>query len=152
MNSRTFVFNSPPVTHQTIDGEVVIINLQNGSYYSLRDTAATIWALVEQGADLERIVGFFRENYKTGPDSDGDELQNCVTAFINALCDEGLIAENPYQGNVATPSQPAPVPCPVDAVFRRPEFEKYDDLQDLVMLDPIHQVSEQGWPHPKEDE
>jgi hypothetical protein len=26
---------------------------------------------------------------------------------------------------------------------------KYSDMEDLIMLDPIHEVDESGWPHPK---
>jgi len=25
--------------------------------------------------------------------------------------------------------------------------EKYTDMQDLVLLDPVHEVDERGWPH-----
>ena len=31
--------SSPQVIHETIDGEVIVINLGTGSYYSLRDSA-----------------------------------------------------------------------------------------------------------------
>lgn len=152
MKSGTYIINSPPVTHQTIDGEVVIINLQNGSYYSLRDSAAMIWALVEQGAHIDGIIGFIRENYTANPEGGDAEMQNSVIAFLDALRDEQLIAEVPHNGGVETQPPALSAPYPAGGVFRRPEFDKYSDLQDLVMLDPIHQVSEQGWPHPKEDE
>jgi hypothetical protein len=31
--------------------------------------------------------------------------------------------------------------------FAPPIFERYDDMRDLLTLDPIHEVSEEGWPH-----
>ena len=38
--------------------------------------------------------------------------------------------------------------APADAarVFEAPRLEKYTDMQDLVLLDPVHEVDEQGWP------
>ena len=31
--------------------------------------------------------------------------------------------------------------------FVPPTLEKYTDMQDLVLLDPVHEVDERGWPH-----
>ena len=30
--------------------------------------------------------------------------------------------------------------------FEMPTLEKYTDMQDLVLIDPVHQVDEAGWP------
>ena len=44
---------APHVIHEAIDGEVIVIHLERGSYFSLRDTAAELWELVEQGCASE---------------------------------------------------------------------------------------------------
>ena len=41
--------------HETIEGEVIVIDLTTGSYYSLRDAGAEIWHSVEQGTDEAEI-------------------------------------------------------------------------------------------------
>ena len=46
--------NSPPVIHQTLDGEVIVVNLDTGTYYSLVGTGAAIWDAVERGASVGR--------------------------------------------------------------------------------------------------
>ena len=46
--------NGPAVVSETIDGEVIVIHLERGSYFSLRDTAAELWELVEQGCASRR--------------------------------------------------------------------------------------------------
>lgn len=149
----TFLINSPPITHQTIDGEVVIINLNNGSYYSLRDSAAVIWALVEAGADTEQIIRFCSDHYAEDPDFDSESLQSGIRSFLDALCGEDLVQRTQHSsaGPTGQASLASSAQIPSGQRFSQPIFEKYDDLQDLVMLDPIHQVSERGWPHPKED-
>ena len=31
--------------------------------------------------------------------------------------------------------------------FEFPIIEKFTDMQELLLLDPIHEVDEKGWPH-----
>jgi len=31
--------------------------------------------------------------------------------------------------------------------FEEPQLEKYEDLQDIILLDPVHRVDDAGWPH-----
>jgi hypothetical protein len=31
--------------------------------------------------------------------------------------------------------------------FRTPRLEKFTDMQDLILLDPVHEVDARGWPH-----
>jgi hypothetical protein len=33
--------------------------------------------------------------------------------------------------------------------FQAPRFEKHTDMQDLILLDPVHEVADTGWPHAK---
>jgi hypothetical protein len=33
--------------------------------------------------------------------------------------------------------------------FSRPILTKYTDMKELLLLDPIHEVDETGWPNPK---
>ena len=44
-----FKVNTPPVIHETLDGEVIVVNLDTGTYYSIPGTGAEIWTLVDQG-------------------------------------------------------------------------------------------------------
>jgi hypothetical protein len=126
---------------ETIDGEVIVIHLERGSYFSLRDTAAELWALVEQGCAQETIVEALVSRYPAAPDQ---EIASEAGRFLDELRSEGLIVES----NGA----PAPVPDlePATEEFRPPLLEKYTDLEDLIMLDPIHEVEPEGWPAPRE--
>ena len=63
----------------------------------------------------------------------GNDIENLVAA-----ADNGTIAgSNAMEaGASARPYEP-------------PQLEKYTDMQDLVLLDPVHEVDATGWPHPK---
>ena len=34
--------------------------------------------------------------------------------------------------------------------FEKPVIEKFSDMQEMLLLDPIHEVSEMGWPNEAE--
>jgi hypothetical protein len=60
-----------------------------------------------------------------------------IARFIAELRSEGLLAE------AAHPAKPDPVSV---AAFARPSMQKFDDLQGLLLVDPIHEASPAGWP------
>ena len=72
----------------------------------------------------------------------------CDPVVVDELQREGLVAE--------TSDGPAAAPTPLNDVegkpFATPRLEKYDDLRDLVLLDPVHQVDQTGWPAPAPDD
>lgn len=79
--------NSSDVVCETIDGEVVIVNLQKGDYYSLLRTATDIWSRIEAGTDRESLIKDLLQNYN----ADVTEITKAVERFINVLQAEGLI-------------------------------------------------------------
>jgi len=146
--TRQFRVKSPNVMHETIEGEVIVIDLTTGSYYSLRDAGAEIWHSIEQGTDEAGIGEALQERYE----APREEIVAAVGRFLDELAGEGLI--EPYDGAPAAPSAPA---APAQYVngrvpFVAPLIEKHSDMQDLILLDPVHEVSSQGWPHRPEAE
>ena len=136
-----FHIKKPDVVHETIDGETVIVNLDNGIYYSLRNSGVDVWNMLEDGANVEDLMGMLLPRYAASR----DEIQKAVEEFLVTLQQEGLVrasSTRPAAGQV----QPA-----ADAgqrqKFEPPLLEKYSDMQELLLLDPIHEVDEEGWPH-----
>ena len=136
--------NSPTVVQDTIDGEVVIVNLKNGSYYSLDKVGADIWSLLEHGDPVDRIVEGIAQRY----DGTRSEIESAVHSLVMELQKEELVV--PASQN--RPGAPAANPAvQTQAAAQRPRFvaptlQKYTDMQDLLLLDPIHDVDEKGWP------
>ena len=79
--------NSPNVVSETIDGEVIIINLDNGAYYSLRMTGAEIWACIEESASAEKITTELCRRY--GPDT--VDIRQTTNDFLGELLSEQLV-------------------------------------------------------------
>jgi hypothetical protein len=124
--------SSDRVVSETIDGEVVAIDLESGRYYSLEGPAARAWEAIQAGQDVDGIVAAVAAEAGVG----ADEARADVTAFLAELQTEGLL----LAGNGDSP--PAPGPGRVPLVLHR-----YTDMQDLIVLDPIHDVDETGWPN-----
>lgn len=51
------------VVSEEIDGEVVIVNLKTGNYYSLTQSATVIWSRLARGETLEQIHGVLQRRY-----------------------------------------------------------------------------------------
>jgi hypothetical protein len=134
---NSFKVNAPDVVSETIDGETVIINLYKGLYYNLNPVGSFIWTLIEIGVAKDEVLHSLKQNYPHL--SHDDEV--AVTQLLDRLLAEELIVE----AESTVPATNFAVPAP--ASFEAPVLFKYADMQDLLALDPIHDVDETGWPN-----
>jgi hypothetical protein len=136
--------NAPQVTHQTIEDEAIILNLENGAYYSTEGTGVVIWEGAVQGATADEIIAYLKQQYN----GDIAAMATATARFLAELQQEELIVPAAPDG-VSVPAFPQP-PLEALAAFESPVLNKYTDMQDLLLLDPIHEVDEQGWPIKKQ--
>ena len=132
---QAFEINNPQVVAETIDGEVVIVNLDSGSYYSIRGVGAIIWGALVEGYCREKIE---EELSRASGASRHDSIQN-IGIFVEQLLSEKLLRfsdrKSPDSDLTIPPGDPAQL-----------ELEKFSDMEALLLLDPIHDVDEKGWP------
>jgi hypothetical protein len=136
-----FRINSPQVVHQTIDGEVVIINLESGCYYSLDNVAAEVWALLENHAAVGEVAHALGRRY----DAAAETISSTVDHFVANLCDESLLLPSP-DATTRAGSNGMATAGDSRAPFEAPTLQKYTDMKDLLLIDPIHEVDGLGWP------
>ena len=145
MTASRFTVCGPQVIHETIDGEVVIINLESGNYYSLRGTGACVWETIVAGMDAGDIADHLAAAF------DGLDAPPDISTFFESLEREGLITRS-TESSVLAGSALSPVDGPRSA-YAPPVLEGFTDMQDLILLDPVHEVDEAyGWPRPKSAE
>lgn len=144
---QNFRINAPAVVSEAFEDEVVIIHLESGAYYSLDQSGAAIWHLLQQGFDLLELSNQLGTTYRAGP----DEIARVVPQFIAELMQEQLIVP----AGAADQLRNDPFKTPVSIArtanppFSRPTLTKFTDMQDLLLLDPIHDVDSSGWPMKK---
>lgn len=147
MSNQRFRVNAPTVTHETIDGEAVIINLDSGNYYSLVDVGSFIWGLVEKGASASEVQNLVAETYQ----GNATDIDQGVQELLAQLQQENLIV--PLDGAGALDLTEA-LPANNNhekPLFNPPLLHTYSDMQELLLLDPIHDVDDAGWPKPNPD-
>lgn len=135
---------SPWVTHERLDDEVIAINLETGAYYALDGVAADCWVLSAGGSEIDELVVAITERYEV----EEPQARSDVTGFLAELLEERLVVA----GSDAEPSPVSPLASlPAKKAYVAPAVQKYDDLEDLLLLDPIHEVDEAGWPVARAD-
>ena len=149
VHPAAFRINTPRIVHQTIEGETIIIDFDNGTYFSTDGAGAMIWEQIAQNAPVNDIVHALTQHY-AGGDAD---IKKGVEQFLIELEHESLITPLDHAPSAphAAPAAPDPNPAGRPA-FQAPSLQKYTDMQDLLLLDPVHDVDEQGWPVRKKDE
>jgi hypothetical protein len=138
---QSYRVNEPDVIHQLFDREVVVVDLRSGSYYSLSESGGTAWlAFGSGGARIADVAQLLTSVYALPHDVAARDLQ----AFIAELTTRDLIVACPSghgavdAANVTTPT----------ATYSPPELRSYNDLQELFLLDPVHEVdAAAGWPN-----
>jgi hypothetical protein len=125
------------VHFENFNGENVIVNLNLGNYYSVRNCAAWIWDALQVGVTeaglIDDLVNFYQ--------LERELISQDLGRFLSALRDEQLIIET----NAADLSSLEIGKLPRH--YLAPELEIFNDLQELFLLDPVHAVDgTMGWP------
>ena len=119
---QRYELNEPDVVSDLLDGEVVIINLDTGVYFRGTGSTAEVWQAVIDGAD---------------PAALGDERAAELSVFVGSLVDAGLVRPRSTASAAVFP----------EWAVGSLSLESHSDLQDLLALDPVHDVdSATGWP------
>jgi hypothetical protein len=130
----------PEIVHETIDGEVIAIDLANGSYYSLAGCGPLIWSLLADGVSEGELRDALEARFGAVETIAGD-----VSALLGQLRESGLIVETEREAAIVT----LPAKAGDGGTYEAPRFERYTDMKDYFLLDPIHEVdSAGGWPRP----
>ncbi len=70
-----------------IDGEVVMLSIENSEYYGMDKVGSRIWELLEQPVSFKELIGKLREEYEVPEQKCAED----TLAFINKLKDKKLI-------------------------------------------------------------
>lgn len=137
MLDAMFEAASPDVVAEDFGSEVVVLNLSNGKYFSLQGSAAPLWRDITCGFAPKALM----DRLADAP----EETRAAVDMFI-----QGLIAEGLIRPAADTAQPPVQAPESADLIARGdapPRMEMFDDMAELILSDPIHDVEEdRGWP------
>ena len=138
--------NAPAVACQVFDGEGILIHFDRGHYFSVKGAGASMIELLqERPASAGEIGSMLALRFGLDP----DYAREVAGRFLGELLAENLVVPAATEGmRPKVPNEGPPSSSPGAERFEEPSLVKYTDLEDLLVLDPIHDVMVTGWPPP----
>lgn len=125
----------PNVSAEVFAEEVLVIHLASGHYHSFRQAGVPLWSLLTQGHSVESAAAALAQPGTVPLDT----VLKDTRSFLQSLVENDLVA--PFETNSAPPTLPlSTIP------YAPPLVERYTDMQELLAIDPIHEVDVAGWP------
>ena len=75
------------VLFNEVDGEVVMLSIENGEYYGMDKVAARIWNLLERPQSLKNLISALKHSY----DVSDEKCINDTVSFLIKLNERKLI-------------------------------------------------------------
>src|SRR5215210_7409000 len=128
-----FQLNSPPVVLETVDEETIIVNLDTGSYYDLNHSGGRLLEALDGGAALDGAIDAVAAAYAV----ERSQLAGAAEALVAQLAEEGIVvaADGAAAANGSVNGSTPPAKS-----YEAPALSKYTDMQELLLLDPVHEV------------
>ncbi|MEX1114061.1 MAG: PqqD family peptide modification chaperone [Akkermansiaceae bacterium] len=139
-----YKLNQPDVVQETVEGETLIVHTRSGTYYNLEGCGTLVWNSLLAG----RSVAAIGASFDSGDEAASSSIRSGLDAFVEALLAEQLILPAEGEGNPSSEITGTQKPA-----FVAPELKKFTDMEELLLVDPIHEVNpEAGWPLQKDSE
>jgi len=121
------------VVSEAFDGDIVVLDLDSGRYFSFTDSGCALWEGLVEGVAPEALL------------HDGARYTTeDIECFVAKLVEYKLLVAVAEPANTVAP---AAMVEKLAQAREMPEVTVFDDLADLFLADPIHDVDEQaGWP------
>ena len=137
-NSRRYNTYDNNIISDVFGEEVDLVNLETGDNYSLSNSASQIWIrLINQYSPTE-IFADLIQIYQV----DENDLISDINRFISQLLEAKMIK-----------NESVAVKKPIDfnltgilVNYTSPVVEAFSDMQEILLLDPVHDVDKAGWP------
>ncbi len=128
-----YVLNEEKMFADVTDGIAIIINSETGIYYGMNELATIVYENIINGAPAETILAALK-SMQAAPANIEQEFNN----FINAMLEKELILKSDDNDGIAN------LPSTIEDFSL--SLKEYNDAQELLLADPIHEVKEEtGW-------
>lgn len=136
---RAFRFNHDTFAFECFEDEIVVLNVIDGVYYAFRGAAVVAWPYIIAQHPEPVIASTLATKYGISMDTMTIDLAE----FMERLVSEKILSPAAENSSEIDCSQSASL-----TEYPGFTFERHADMEDLLTLDPIHNVDPQkGWPH-----
>ena len=77
--AQKFHIDREKVVWRTVDGEAVILNLDDGLYYTLNEVGTLVWEGLAVGAALQEIANNLTDQYNVGIKQAQCDIKDLIT-------------------------------------------------------------------------
>ena len=81
ITTETIISQIEEIVASDIDGETVMMSIENGEYYGLDDIGSRIWELIEKPVKVSDLIDTLLERF----DVDRETCERDVLKFLNEL-------------------------------------------------------------------
>ena len=131
--AQAYVSNLQSVVSENFDDDTVLINFLTGTYFCLRGTAPYIWNSMQTPMTIDRIAAMVTAN----PADARDAVREMIETLVAEQCVLAVEIDDAEIGDL---------PEPLVDSYKPPIIETFRDLQELITIDPVHEVEDDGWP------
>ena len=132
-----YVLNEAKMFTDITDGIAIIINSETGIYYGLNAFATNVYENIVSGASIEDI-----KEKKKNINPDNNAILDNFEAFIKAMAEKEILILSSEDKNET--AQIDKNSAKEDNFIL--ELKEYNDAQELLLADPIHEVKDEtGW-------
>jgi len=78
---------SPDIVASEVDGELVLVSVQDGKYYGLDPVGSEIWRQLEQPRTVTALTAALQQHF----DGDAATIERETVAFIDQLAAQALV-------------------------------------------------------------
>lgn len=135
MSGNTLLIANTSLAAEEFDGETVLIDIVRGLYFSLGGSATELWrAFAEPRCEADVVDTLCQQ--LSGSDRAGleDAIRNMrENDILTPVLETSSTSQNKF--------------IAASSAFSLPVVEVYNDLADLIAIDPVHEVdASAGWP------
>jgi len=142
------LLNNADIVYEEYPDETVVADLKHGVYFTLNRPAADIFSALVAAPNRQTAERWLGEIYKM----DQKTISEAVEGLVTGLVEAHIVTMSP----AVESGENLPVPLALQAAakkFGKPEMLKYSDVEDLLKLDPVHEIEhESGWPTMSENQ
>ena len=136
-----YIINDEHVISEQIDDDTVVINLLTGCYYNFNKSASTIFKLLKNGNTKKDMILWYKKFFSLNLEIATKD----ITTLLNYMIKKQLIINISKVDTLNSSKY-------IKYDYVNPIIEEFDDMQDMLLLDPIHEVKNEGWPYKKHEE
>ena len=144
MTPTLLKFPHEDIVFENYEDEMILLNLPEGVYFTLDSVGADCLLILLSAPSAAAAMAALMTRYV----SPAQEIGAGIAQLVELVTAAGLVVAR-IDGQAGL--DVAPATADVGAKYSAPRLERYEDVEDILKFDPVHEVTQAGWPSIRSD-